>query len=152
LITLAELRSARKPSAKYPSQIQDLMRSTYAGKTLLALLDDESPYLLCLAVRCLADLASDENQRADLRSEVVKRGPLVRMLLEGQDAELVEAAARMMINLHGGAPGTPLVTRRRGPWCFIEEDLPSVKSFARPCPACGKERCVINEVVNATQL
>lgn len=117
LEALAEIGTAPNAAARYPAQVPRLMRATGAGHTLLALLEDESPHLLCLAVRCLADLAADELERPALRAEIVQRGPLIRGLLEGEDSDVVEAAARMMLNLHG-APGTPLRARRRGPAAF----------------------------------
>eukprot|EP00927_Polykrikos_kofoidii_P033432 TRINITY_DN28267_c0_g1_i1.p1 TRINITY_DN28267_c0_g1~~TRINITY_DN28267_c0_g1_i1.p1 ORF type:complete len:765 (-),score=140.02 TRINITY_DN28267_c0_g1_i1:111-2405(-) len=136
LLTLSDMGSARNHSARYPAQVPALMRASDGARTLLALLEDESPYLLCLAVRCLADLASNEDERCHLRSEIVSKGRLVRSLLEGEDVELTEASARMMLNLHDGVPGTPLVTRRRGPWEFLqgypEVDLHDVGTLSSP--------------------
>ncbi|CAK0816461.1 unnamed protein product [Prorocentrum cordatum] len=116
---LVELGAAEEPGAHYPSHVRGLLREVGGGDTLLALLEDESPHLMCLAARCLADLASDAEERPRLRAEIVQRGALVRSLLEGEDADVVEASARMMINLHGSAPGTPLGMRRRGPAAFL---------------------------------
>jgi len=133
LEALVEL-GAQDPDARYPSQVHALLRSTEASRTLLALLEDESPHLLCLAVRCLADLVSrDDAERSALRTELVQRGALIRRLLEGEDVDVVESAARLMLNLHGGAPGTPLSTRRRGPAAFAEE---------RACSAAGRATAV----------
>mmetsp|Transcript_25184 Transcript_25184/g.79377 ORF Transcript_25184/g.79377 Transcript_25184/m.79377 type:complete len:721 (+) Transcript_25184:87-2249(+) len=120
LEALVELGAAPNPAAQYPSQVPALLHATGAGRTLLALLEDESPYLVCLAARCLADFAAEESERPALRGEVVQRGALVRRLLEGEDVDVMESAARLMLNLHGGSPGTPLSTRRRGPTAFSE--------------------------------
>jgi len=114
LEALAELGAAPNPRALYPAQVPTLMRSSEAGRTLVALLEDESPHLLCLSVRCLADLATDEDERPALRESIVRQGALLRSLLEGDDDDVVEASSRMMLNLHS-VPGAPIRVRRRGP-------------------------------------
>jgi len=114
LESLAELGTAPNPGAWYPSQVPVLLDAVDGGSTLVALLEDESPHLLCLAVRCLADLASLSAQRPALRESIIRRGALVRALLEGDDIDVVEASARLILNLHE-ASGVPLTVRRRGP-------------------------------------
>lgn len=118
LETLAEMISAPSPGAKYPSEVLELVRSTDGIRLLLALLEDESPHPRLLSVRCLADLAAHESERSEIRPEIVSHGALVRMFLEDEDADLVEAGSRLMINLHGSTPGVPLSARRRGPAGF----------------------------------
>jgi len=120
LESLVELGAARDLDARYPAAVPELLRSTQASGTLLTLLEDESPHLVCLSVCCLADLVARCNteQREELRSKIFRRGALIRRLLEGDDADIVESAARMMLNLHGSAPGIPIATCRRGPVDF----------------------------------
>ncbi|CAE7908810.1 unnamed protein product, partial [Symbiodinium necroappetens] len=97
---LADLGAVWESNAVYPSKVPGILRSSEAWRTLLALLEDDSPHLQWLAVRCLADLAaSPEAQEAaegetclrlQIREEVVRKGVLVRALLEGDDIDLVE--------------------------------------------------------------
>lgn len=127
---LAELGAVWESNAVYPSKVPGVLKSSEAWRTLLALLEDDSPHLQWLAVRCLADLAaSPEAQEAaegetclrlQIREEVVRKGVLVRALLEGDDIDLVEAFSRLMLNLHGSKPGGPLGAAHRGPLAMLE--------------------------------
>ena len=106
----------------------------------MALLEDESPHLRCLAIRCLADLACHEEERRELREDIVGQGRLVRELLEGEDMDIVEAAARMMLNLHADiGAGQPIQARLRGPRAFADQALlasaPALAASAPPTPA-----------------
>ncbi|CAE8583626.1 unnamed protein product, partial [Polarella glacialis] len=90
-------------------------------------------------------------ERLALRAEIVRRGPLVRELLEGEDIDLVEAASRLMLNLHGTATGVPLGTRMRGPMAHVElmppasdQDVGEANVQTAPSPsasASGLLRC-----------
>lgn len=115
---LCELSVVATPSAAYPSNVPALVRETGAIDTLLTLLDDESPHLLCLAVRCLADLAVDEAHRHALCEGMEPHLASLRTHLEGHDMELKEASARVLLNLRSEVPGAPLNARRRGPMAF----------------------------------
>eukprot|EP00435_Cladocopium_sp_Y103_P074718 s225_g50.t1 len=88
-----ELVPLCKDTAFYPSQVPWMLEGCEAWKTLLSLLEDESPQLQWLATRCLADLVGSgpESLRLQVREEVVRRGYLVRALLEGDDLDLTEA-------------------------------------------------------------
>jgi len=136
---LVDLGAVQEASAVYPAQVPSLLQDSEAWRTLLALLEDESPHLQWLAVRCLADLAASmEAQRAEqgsaclrlvIREEVVRKGALVRAILEGDDVDLVEAFARLMLNLHGSKPGGPLGAAQRGPLAVLE-------AAGCPLPSC----------------
>ncbi|CAE7280987.1 unnamed protein product [Symbiodinium natans] len=136
---LVELGAVWEPSAVYPSKVPGILRDSEAWRTLLALLEDDSPHLQWLAVRCLADLAAspeaqlveegETSLRLQMREEVVRRGALVRALLEGDDIDLVEAFSRLMLNLHGSKPGGPLGAAHRGPLAMLE-------AAGCPLPSC----------------
>eukprot|EP00930_Biecheleria_cincta_P051421 TRINITY_DN36607_c0_g1_i1.p1 TRINITY_DN36607_c0_g1~~TRINITY_DN36607_c0_g1_i1.p1 ORF type:complete len:735 (+),score=117.30 TRINITY_DN36607_c0_g1_i1:74-2278(+) len=134
---LVDLGSSRDQNSFYPSQVPELLHKLGAWRPLLALLDDESPHLQWLAVRCLADLVGSEAAQTEppgsagglpvsaspgtsvrllVREEIVRRGALIRELLEGDDIDLVESSARLMLNLHSSFPGTPLGASMRGPF------------------------------------
>jgi len=162
LEVLVELGAAEEgPAAGYPARVANMLHVTGANETLLALLDDESPHLVCLAIRCLADQLVEEEpgsataasalhatavvasaavppppdgagggggtrlprdeatgpwaRAAALRAAVAERGALNCELLEGEDFDLVEAAARLMLNFHGNMPGAPFRVCCRGP-------------------------------------
>lgn len=119
LETLAELGAVPDRTARYPSQIPSLLVEAEISRTLVALLDDESPHMLHLSIHCLADVVvvTEEAQRLLLREEIIRRGTLLRELLEGEDLDVVEALSRLLLNLHGT---TSLGSTLRGPLAFLE--------------------------------
>lgn len=129
LESLVELGLVRD-TAFYPSQLPRMLEGCEAWKTLLSLLEDESPQLQWLATRCLADLVGSglEDLRLKVREQVVRRGYLVRALLEGDDLDLVEAASRLMLNLHR-VTMAPL-KGSRGPHGILESEGFDVGCFA----------------------
>lgn len=137
LESLVELGLVRE-TAFYPSQLPRMLEGCGAWKTLLSLLEDESPQLQWLATRCLADLVGSgpESLRLKVREEVVRRGYLVRALLEGDDLDLVEAASRLMLNLHH-VTMAPL-KGSRGPHGILESEGFDVGCFASENQALDK--------------
>jgi len=137
LETLVELGLV-KDTAFYPSQVPRILEGCEAWRTLLSLLEDESPQLQWLATRCLADLvgSGQEDLRLQVREEVVRRGYLVRALLEGDDLDLVEAASRLMLNLHQ-VMVAPL-KGSRGPHGILEAEGYDVGCFATENEALDK--------------
>lgn len=138
---LVDLGSSRDQKSFYPSQVPELLHKLGSWRSLLVLLDDESPHLQWLSVRSLADLVGSEAAQTEppqsagglpvlaapgtsvrllVREEIVRRGALIRELLEGDDIDLVESSARLMLNLHSSFPGTPLGASMRGPYGVLQ--------------------------------
>lgn len=93
---------------RYPALLHKLVLETEALKTLLGLLDEESPYMLQLVICCLSNLAGFGEDKRIFHNEVVRRGAFFRALLEGEDLDLVECTARLLLNAHGSE--NPLLT------------------------------------------
>lgn len=138
---LVDLGASRDQRSYFPSHVPELLHKLGSWRSLLVLLDDESPHLQWLSVRSLADLVGSEAAQTEppesagglpvlaapgtsvrllVREEIVRRGALVRELLEGDDIDLVESSARLMLNLHSSFPATPLGASMRGPYGVLQ--------------------------------